>query len=79
MKKKCNLIDNASTAFQRIGPGSSDEQTNSFVVDYYPCKYRNRETFAMMNKSGYWNEFQRIASCGPISTFRTDWLYNSAN
>ena len=32
--------DNASTAFQRIGPGSSDEPTDSFVVDYYPCKYK---------------------------------------
>ena len=31
--------DNASTAFQRIGP-SSGEVTDSFMVDYYPCKYK---------------------------------------
>ena len=32
-----------------------------------------------MNEKGYFAEFQAIADCGPISTFRTDWLYNSAN
>ena len=36
----------------------------SFVVDYYPCKYK---------------EGADPQAMGPISTFRTDWLYNSAN
>ena len=31
--------ENASTAFQRIGP-SAGEPTDSFIVDYYPCKYK---------------------------------------
>ena len=33
----------------------------------------------MMNEKGYWQSFKQLQTCGPISTFRTDWLYNSAN
>jgi hypothetical protein len=67
--------------------GADENVTYDFVImrHYYSAEARSNliaswpEYRDMMNKSGYWNEFQRIASCGPISTFRTDWLYNSAN
>ena len=29
----------SSEAFQRVGPSSSDEQYDAFVVDYWPCYY----------------------------------------
>ena len=29
----------SSEAFQRVGPSSSDELYDAFVVDYWPCKY----------------------------------------
>ena len=31
----------------------------------------------MMNKNGFYKEFRRYAECGPESTFRVEWLYNS--
>jgi hypothetical protein len=31
----------------------------------------------MMNKNGFYKEFRRYAKCGPESTFRVEWLYNS--
>ena len=47
-------------------------EARSNIVASWP-EYRD-----MMNKKGFRKEFQRYASCGPMSTFRTDWLYNSA-
>ena len=31
----------------------------------------------MMEKEGYWNEFRENVNCGPQSTYRVEWLYNS--
>ena len=47
-------------------------EARSNIVASWP-EYRD-----MMNEKGFRKEFQRYASCGPMSTFRTDWLYNSA-
>ena len=57
--------------------GADENVTYDFVImrHYYSVEARSNliaswpEYRDMMNKSGYWNEFQRIASCGPISTF----------
>ena len=67
--------------------GADENVTYDFVImrHYYSAEARSNiigswsEYREMMNKSGYWSEFQRMASCGPMSTFKTDWLYNSAN
>tara|TARA_B100000700_G_scaffold174440_1_gene192621 strand:+ start:5199 stop:5948 length:750 start_codon:yes stop_codon:yes gene_type:complete len=32
--------ENASTAFQRVGPSSTDEPSDFFTVDYWPCNYK---------------------------------------
>lgn len=67
--------------------GADENVSYDFVsmTHFYSAKARSGlvagwpEFSEMMNEKGYFAEFQAIAECGPISTFRTDWLYNSAN
>ena len=67
--------------------GADENVTYDFVImtHFYSAKARADlvanwpEYRDMMNEKGYWDEFRANADCGPISTFRTDWLYNSAN
>lgn len=67
--------------------GADENVTYDFVImqHFYSAKARADlvanwpEYRDMMDEKGYWDEFRANATCGPISTFRTDWLYNSAN
>ena len=67
--------------------GADENVTYDFVImrHYYSAEARSNivaswpEYRDMMNEKGYYDEFLSNAQCGSISTFRTDWLYNSAN
>jgi hypothetical protein len=57
-----------------------------FVImrHYYSAKKRgdiissSPEFRNMMRETGYWAELQTNAKCGPQSTYRVEWLYNSS-
>ena len=65
--------------------GASPDTNYDFVImrHYYSAKKRSDivasypEYRDMMNKKGYWDEFRANANCGPQSTYRVEWLYNT--
>ncbi len=67
--------------------GASEDIKYDFVVmvHYYSAQKRSEliSTYSefrdMMDETGYWNEFRSNATCGPQSTYRVEWLYNSNN
>ena len=65
--------------------GASPDADYDFVImtHFYSAKKRSDiiasypEFRDMMNEKGYWAEFTEIANCGPQSTYRVEWLYNT--
>ena len=45
------VCENRSEAFQRVGPGTSDEPYDFFTVDYWPCKYKEGADPVAMRKA----------------------------
>tara|TARA_B100001939_G_scaffold303859_1_gene281813 strand:+ start:368 stop:1144 length:777 start_codon:yes stop_codon:yes gene_type:complete len=67
--------------------GADENVTYDFVImrHYYSAEARSNIVASwpqyrdMMIEKGYRDEFRKNASCGAMSTFQGDWLYNSGN